>query len=182
MAFEASTFRDYAALGRAYAARAWPRSRPSATVAALADRLVPAGTGEREAALLLYGYVASSIRYVATFLGEGRVVPRDAATVLAEGWGDCKDHAALLQALLAAKGIEAQPALISLQSRYSLPDTPGLSALDHVITYVPSLDLFLDSTAPYAPFGLLLASEYDKPVVIADRDRRASEPHPADAR
>ena len=56
--------------------------------------------------------------------------------------------------------------LISLHNRYTLPDAPGLGALDHVITYVPSLDLFLDSTAPYAPFGILPAGEYDKPVVL----------------
>ncbi|MBV8913409.1 MAG: DUF3857 and transglutaminase domain-containing protein [Acetobacteraceae bacterium] len=168
VAFEASTFPDYAALGRAYVARAWPRSQPGPAIRALADELATGTTDKRETALRLYRYVASEIRYVATFLGDGRVVPRPAETVLAEGWGDCKDHAALLQALLAAKGIAAQPALISLQNRYTLPEAPGLGALDHVITYVPSLDLFLDSTAPYAPFGVLLAGEYDKPVVLAD--------------
>ena len=85
---------------------------------ALADRLTAGAAEQREVALRLYHYVASEIRYVAAFLGDGRVVPRDAETVLAEGWGDCKDHSALLQALLAAKGIEAQPALISLRDTY----------------------------------------------------------------
>jgi hypothetical protein len=146
---------------------------PGPGVRALADQLTQGTTDQRETALRLYRYVASDIRYVATFLGTGRVVPRSAESVLAEGWGDCKDHAALLQALLAAKGIAAQPALISLQNRFTLPDAPGLGALDHVITYVPGLDLFLDSTAPYAPFGLLLGGEYDKPVVLA---------HPTEAR
>ncbi len=168
-----SSFSDYAALGRAYAAGAWPRSLPSPAVQDLADRLTEGVDDKRDIALRLYQYVASEIRYVATFLGNGRVVPRDAATVLADGWGDCKDHSALLQALLAAKGIEALPALISLRNTYTLPDAPGLGALDHVITYVPSLDLFLDSTAPYAPFGLLPVTEYDKPVILA---------HPTEAR
>src|SRR4051794_4177780 len=36
VAFEASTVPDYAALGRAYAARAWPRSEPGAGVRAVA--------------------------------------------------------------------------------------------------------------------------------------------------
>jgi hypothetical protein len=162
-----SSMPDYAALGRAYASRAWPNSQPGPGVRALAERLTQGSTDPRESALLLYRYVSSEIRYVAEFLGDGRIVPRPAETVLAEGWGDCKDHAALLQALLAAKGIAAQPALISLQNRYTLPRAPGLSALDHVITYVPSLDLFLDSTSPYAPFGLLPPADYDKPVVLA---------------
>lgn len=168
IALEASTFSDYEALGRAYAARAAGRGVPGPGIAALAARLAPGGTDPRETVMRLYRYVASEIRYVAVFLREGRVVPRAAETVLAEGWGDCKDHTALLQALLAAKGIEVVPALISLHSRYDLPAVPGLGALDHVIAYVPSLDLYLDSAAPYAPFGLLLAGEYDKPVVLAD--------------
>lgn len=168
---QGSTFADYVAVGRAYAGPAWQASRPGAGVHALAEQLAPAGSSDAEAASQFYHYVASEIRYVATFLGKGRVVPRSAETVLAEGWGDCKDHAALLEALLAARGIKADPALISLHGRYDLPDPPGLSVLDHVVTYVPSLDLYLDSTAPYAPFGLLLAGEYDKPVVIADPDR-----------
>jgi transglutaminase-like putative cysteine protease len=182
IALEASTFTDYRAIGLAYAVRAWPAALPGAKVQALADELVPDGTDRREAALLLYRYVATNIRYVATFFGKGRVVPRDAETVLADGWGDCKDHAALLQALLAAKGIAANPALISMHNRYDLPETPGLTALDHVITYVPSLDLFLDSTAPYAPFGVLPSGEYDKPVVLADpRDAREARTPPMPA-
>ena len=164
---DASSFADYAALGDAYARRAVPRSQPGPAVRALAARLTADVADPRDQALRLYRHVATEIRYVALFLGQGRVVPRDAETVLAEGYGDCKDHAALLQALLAARGIEAMPALISLRALYALPAAPGLGALNHVITYVPSLDLFLDSTAPYAPFGLLPAGEYDKPVVLA---------------
>ncbi|GAC1345374.1 MAG: hypothetical protein NVSMB18_24980 [Acetobacteraceae bacterium] len=167
LSLDVSSFDDYAEVGRAYAVRAWPRSQPGAGVRALAARLAGGAGDRREIARRLYRYVSSEIRYVATFLGQGRVVPRAAETVLAEGWGDCKDHAALLQALLAAEGIEAQPALISLRDLYTLPLAPGLGALDHVITFVPELDLFLDSTAAYAPFGLLPAGEYDKPVVLA---------------
>lgn len=170
---DVSSFADYAALGRAYAFRAWPNSKPGPAARALASRLTAGVDDERERVLRLYRHVATEIRYVATFLGDGRVVPRPAEQVLAEGFGDCKDHAALLQALLDAAGIEAQPVLISLRHLYTLPSAAGLGALNHVITYVPSLDLFLDSTAPYAPFGLLPAGEYDKPVVLA---------HPAGAR
>ncbi len=164
---DVSSFADYAALGEAYAVLAQPRSVPGPMVRALAARLTAGIPEQREQALQLYRYVATNVRYVALFLGAGRVVPRDSAVVLAEGFGDCKDHAALLQALLAAQGIEAEPALISLRSLYTLPPAPGLGALNHVITYVPALDLFLDSTAPYAPFGMLPAGEYDKPVVLA---------------
>jgi transglutaminase-like putative cysteine protease len=166
--FEASTFTSYEALGRAYGVGAAAAAQPGPAVRALADSIAPAGLSERETARRLYDFVAGDIRYVATLLGDGRVVPRSAERVLVEGWGDCKDHTALLGALLMAKGIASEPALISSRRRYDLPPVPGLTALNHVITYVPSLDLFLDSTVPYAPFGELPAGEYDKPVVIAD--------------
>ena len=164
---EASSLPGYAALGDAYAQRAWPQSQPGPAVRALAERLTAGASTPREQARRLYDYVAAEIRYVALFFGQGRIVPRPAETVLAEGFGDCKDHTALLQALLAAKGIASYPALLSLRETYVLPEVAGLSALDHVITYVPALDLYLDTTAPFAPFGLLPPDEYDKPVVLA---------------
>lgn len=168
--FDGSTFESYEALGRAYGIGAAHAGQPGPAVRALANTLAPPGSSERETVRRLYDFVSADIRYVATLLGAGRIVPRSAELVLAEGWGDCKDHAALLGALLLAKGIASQPALISSHRRYDLPQVPGLSALNHVITYVPSLDMFLDSTIPYAPFGMLAASEYDKPVVIADAE------------
>ena len=121
---DASSFADHAELGRAYADRAYPRSRPGPAIQALAERLTAGAATPRDQALRLYRHVATEIRYVALFLGDGRVVPRDAETVLAEGYGDCKDHTALLQALLAARGIDAIPALISLRNLYTLPATP----------------------------------------------------------
>ena len=164
---EASTFGSYAALGDAYAARALPAATPTAPIQVLADRLTQGVTDRREQTRILYERVAQRIRYVALQLGTGRVVPHDAATVLALGYGDCKDHAALLGALLAAKGIFSEPALITAKPRYDLPSIPTLAVLDHVILYVPEFDLFLDSTSPFAPFGTLPFGDYGKPVVLA---------------
>jgi hypothetical protein len=115
----------------------------------------------------LYEYVAQHIRYVALQFGQGRVVPHDADAVMRLGYGDCKDHATLLQALLAAVGIGSEPALISVKPRYDLPRVPTLAVLDHVILHVPGLGLYLDPTASYAPFGVLPFEDYGKPVVLA---------------
>ncbi len=173
VSLDMSTLPGFEALGEAYAERAAPRAVPTPAIAALAGRLTEQAGREdtRAATLLLYRFVATDIRYVASFQGDGRVVPRAPETVLAEGWGDCKDHTALLQALLAARGIGSVPALIGLRPEPELWGAPGLGQLNHVITYVPSLDLYLDSTAPYAPFGLLPLGEYDKPVVLAEPGR-----------
>lgn len=166
VAVDLSTFADYPALGDAYAARALPQAAPDASVRALAGRLTAGLPTPAARARRLYAFVAREIRYVGLELGLGRVVPRAAAEVLRDGYGDCKDHVALLGALLAAAGVEAVPALIGTSPRYELPTTPTLAAFDHVILYLPALDTWLDATSPYAPFGVLPFAEYGKPVLL----------------
>jgi transglutaminase-like putative cysteine protease len=161
-----STFPDYAALGDAYAARALPMAVPDAAVQALADRLTDGVTDREQQARLLYEHVARTIRYVGVQIGPGRVVPHDADTVMRNGFGDCKDHVVLLQALLAARGIFSEAALITVKPQYRLPKAPTLSILDHVVLFVPEFDVYLDSTSPYAPFGVLPFGDYGKPVVL----------------
>jgi hypothetical protein len=60
---------------------------------------------------------------VAIFLGNGGYEPHDAATVLENRYGDCKDHVALLEALLKAKGIASVPVLVGSSS--TSPRRPG---------------------------------------------------------
>jgi len=136
-------------------------------IRSLADRLTAGVTNRREQARLLYEWVNGHVRYVAVYLAAGALEPHDAETVLEHGWGDCKDHAVLLQALLAARGIAAEPVMINLGNHYSLSGPPTFAQLNHLITYLPEFDLYADSTASLAPFGTLPFSEYGKPVVHA---------------
>jgi transglutaminase-like putative cysteine protease len=64
---------------------------------------------------------------VAVWLGNGGYVPHDAATILENGYGDCKDHVALLGALLKAKGIASEPVLINSGNRYTIQRGSGRS-------------------------------------------------------
>jgi len=88
-------------------------------------------------------------------VGSGGVVPHAADTVLDNFYGDCKDHVTLLEAMLTAVGIESSPALINSGNAYHLPTAPALGTINHVITYIPSLDLYLDPTAAQTEFGYL---------------------------
>jgi transglutaminase-like putative cysteine protease len=106
-----------------------------------------------------------NIRYVAIYLSVGRVVPHDAATVLQNKFGDCKDKATLMSALLATKGIASEHALINFGNAYTLPEPPTMLALNHVILYLPEFGVYDDPTANFAAFGVLAAENYDKPVV-----------------
>jgi len=98
-------------------------------------------------------------------LGAGGFIPHSAAEVLSNKFGDCKDHVILLQALLAAKDIDSSAVLISADARYTIPRAASPFAFNHLITYIPKLRLYLDSTARYAPFGTLPFADSDKPVV-----------------
>lgn len=165
--FFVSTFPDYGALGRAYAQAAAPASAVTPTIKALADKITKGASDRRAITRTLYEWVAGHIRYVAIELGKGSLVPHPADTVLSNGYGDCKDHVALLAALLRAKGITSEAVLLDALSDYDLADVATFAGLNHVITYVPDLDLYLDSTSNIAPFGVLPFTEYGKPVVFA---------------
>jgi TonB family protein len=162
-----STFPDYASLGRAYALAAGPSSAVTPTIKALADKITKGVSGRRAVARALYEWVSVHIRYVAIELGKGSLIPHAADTVLSNGYGDCKDHVALLAALLNAEGIASESVLIDGLSDYELADVATFAGLDHVITYIRDLDIYLDSTDNVAPFGVLPFVEYGKPAVFA---------------
>jgi transglutaminase-like putative cysteine protease len=161
-----STFPDYAAFARAFRVGAAGMARPSPAIGALARQLTAGLPDTQSRALALSEWVRHNIRYVGVYVGPGGVVPHPAATVLANRYGDCKDHAGLLEALLAAVGIESTSALINSGNAYRLPDAPTLGVFNHMITYVPGLDLYLDSTADSVSAGYLSSTLLGKPVLL----------------
>ena len=164
-----STFPDYPAFAQAYHARAAAAAaRPDAAIAALANQLTQGLDDMQARAIALSDWVRRNIRYVAVYLGPGGVVPHPASSVLANRYGDCKDHAVLLQALLAAAGIPSSAALVNGDDAYRLPAVPTLGVLNHVIVYVPRLQLFLDPTAGTVAGGFLPPSLLGKPVLLAE--------------
>jgi transglutaminase-like putative cysteine protease len=171
-----STFADYPAFARAYDARARDKVQPNPAIAALAADLTRDLPDAHTKALALTEWVRRNIRYVGVYVGVGGVVPHAAATVLANRYGDCKDHAALLEALLAAAGIDSTAALINSENAYRLPRVATLGVFNHVITYVPSLDLYLDSTAESIAAGYLPSSELGKPVLLTASGTLAATP------
>jgi hypothetical protein len=68
--------------------------------------------------------------------------------------------------MLRAVGIESSPGLINLGDAYGLPELAVSNPINHVITYVPSLDLYVDSTAQFAAVGTLPTGDSNKPVII----------------
>ena len=176
-----STMPDMQALGRVSKSFFAPKAVVTDEIRSLALELTAkvrgAGAGvEREKVRILYEWVARNIRYVSIALGNGRLAPNFASDILHNRYGDCKDHVVLLEALLSAVGIPSSPALINSERSYKFFEIGVHEPLDHVITYVPSLDLYLDSTDRFAVFGSLPVSDLDKPVVLINLDRLGRTP------
>ncbi len=166
-----STFADYESLAKAYGKRALPKTMPTARVKKLAKKIVGSEKGKRAKARLLYDWVASNVTYGGNCIGVGAVVPHNTDFILDNRMGDCKDHATLLGALFNAVGIQNTQALINAGSVYSLPMIPVVTSVNHVITYIPEWDMFVDSTNPTLPFGTLNFSLSDKPVILVEGDK-----------
>lgn len=165
--YAVSSFESQREIAQRYVERATPKAAVTPRIQALADQITQGVTEPRAQAQALYDWVAREISYAGNCVGIGAVVPRDLPVVLDNRMGDCKDHATLLQALLQAKGMASQQVLVNSGSMFTLPAVPVVSMVNHVINYVPSLGLFLDSTDPDALFGDLPLMVQDKPVLAA---------------
>ncbi|HEX2083367.1 MAG TPA: DUF3857 and transglutaminase domain-containing protein [Xanthomonadaceae bacterium] len=161
-----STFADYGQIARAYGDRAEAKAKVVPRIQSLADEIAGDASEPREVAKRLYEWVSRNITYAGNCIGLGAVVPRDLDVVLDNKMGDCKDHATLLQALLAAKGIDSTQALVNAGQVFELPEIPVASMVNHVINYVPSLELYMDSTAATVPFGRLPPTVAGKRVLL----------------
>lgn len=171
-----SSIPDMLTVGKFYQQSAADKEAVTPEVQALADEITAGISDPLEQARALHQYVAREIRYVAIYLGDGGVVPNFANDIIRDRYGDCKDHNTLLIALLAAKGIEAESALINSGFSYTLHKLGGVAPFNHVVTYLPTWDLYVDSTDPYAPFGVLAYDTSDKPVVLTKSQKYARTP------
>ena len=165
--FVISTFRSYSDVGDYYAEVHRGAAAVTPEVAQLAEKITASTADRRTQARLLFEWVTMNVRYVGVAVGSGKVTPTLAAATIVNRHGDCKASVALLSALLAAKGIASEPALISTGiARYELPAT-AVADFDHVMLHLPEFDLYVEPTAQYAAFGVLPWGHYDKPVLHA---------------
>ncbi|WP_250510069.1 DUF3857 and transglutaminase domain-containing protein [Caballeronia sp. GACF4] len=173
-----STFPDYASFAASYREPSVDPSTKDPAVIAFAQSLTRNDADARAKAKTLYDWVRRNIRYVAMFIGQSPAVPHRVTEVLANRYGDCKDHVALFGALLDAVGIRNEPALIGLGAVYSLPSVPGYGAgaINHVINWMPDLNLYADSTAASVEFGYLPLADMDRPTVLVNAGKLSHTP------
>lgn len=163
-----STFNTQEEIAKAYGIRATPKATPTEKVKKLADKITKDKKTNDDIVHSLYDWVATNITYAGNCVGLGAVVPHDLDFIIDNKMGDCKDHATLLQSLLLAKNIRSTQALINSGAAYELPKIPVVSMVNHVINYIPSMDLFLDSTSNSTPYGMLPRGDEEKFVLLVE--------------
>ena len=144
------------------------RADPAAVKATVAPLIAgKKSAADKEAAIL--DYLDREVRYTGIEFGEAAIVPHDPAETLAKKYGDCKDKATLLVAMLRAAGIPANVALLNVESRVDVAtDLPGLGMFDHAIVYVPGKNpLWIDATDRYAHLGQLPMGDQGRLALIA---------------
>ena len=171
-----STYPDMIAVGNAYQDAAAPMAKVTDSIRSLANNVTNGLQDDAAKVKALDHWVAKNIRYVAVTIGHGSVIPHPADQVLKNRYGDCKDHAILMEALLAAVGIKSTTALVSAGSAYTMSNVGVFAPLNHAITYVPSLDKYVDSTDEFSPFGTLSFEIMDKPTVLTALGRLGRTP------
>lgn len=168
--FEVTSFPSWASVGTAY----WVRANKMAKVTPLVQKVADMAAGKRRgwaSQKALFSWDSANIRYVGLELGVGGFVPVAANKTLQTGYGDCKAHSTLLQALFNAKGFTLYPTIINWDNVYNLPPLPTPFWFNHAIDYAPKKHIFLDSTGQYETPGQLAVGERDKPTVVTG-------PHP----
>ena len=96
----------------------------------------------------LASYVQTNLTYKAIEFGRRARIPNRPDLIIKNRYGDCKDHAVLLQQMLGSVGVPARLALVSHRGPIQT-DMPSLDQFDHMIVYVPGREgsYFLDCTS-----------------------------------
>jgi len=168
---QVTTFQSWEEIGRWYGQLQQERIAPSDAIRSKARDLTSALGTNLEKVEGLYSYVARNFRYVSLSFGVGRYQPHNAADVLTNQYGDCKDKHTLLSSLLEAADLHAWPVLINSRRKLD-EEIPSPSQFDHVITAVPLGDdlLWMDTTTEIAPFRLLNAALRGKKALVIPTD------------
>jgi len=132
-------------------------------------RKLTAGKNTRdEKAAAILQYLDREVRYTGVEFGESALVPHSPSETLSRKYGDCKDKAALMVAMLRTAKIPAYLALLDAGTREDVaPNLPGMGMFDHAIVYVPgSPDLWIDVTDEYARLGQIPTADQERLALV----------------
>jgi hypothetical protein len=118
----------------------------------------------------LLAALRAQVRYTGVEFGKAAIVPRSPKETLGRRYGDCKDQATMLVAMLRVVGIPAHVALLRTGQYFDVvPSLPGLGDFDHAIVYVPGEHpLWIDTTARCTLPGQLPLTDQARWAMVVD--------------
>ena len=167
-------FSGWADMGAWYTKLSGPRRVPDASVAEKARGLASAAAGSLAKIAALARFVQKDIRYVSVQIGVGGFQPHFATDILKNRYGDCKDKATLLAALLEASGIDSYYLIVNTSRGVVTPGSPvSLYGFNHAILAVrlpdDVPDAGLDSLVRHPRLGRLLIFDPTMPTTPLGR-------------
>jgi tetratricopeptide (TPR) repeat protein/transglutaminase-like putative cysteine protease len=160
-----STYASWEDVGRWYWHLVEEQLTPDDDLRRAARAAVTPGMSEVARVRAIHNLVVTGTRYVGLEFGIHGFKPYKVTQVLARRFGDCKDKASLMVALLREVGVESELVLVRTRRGGLIDHEPAsLSVFDHAITYVPKLDVYLDGTAEFA--GMAELPTQDQGVMV----------------
>ena len=131
-------------------------------------KLIKDATTDYDKAKKVYEFVARNIRYVAIEYGESGHEPHYANEVFVNKYGDCKDQAILLAAMLKCAGLKGYPLLIPIRGTYPMSEDFPSVIFNHAICAVEIEGklIFMDPTAETTAFEYIPLSDQDRLVLV----------------
>ncbi len=148
-----SSFGSWNEFGRWYANLISPQFALNQPLRDELQRTISGKSAELDRIRAIHEFVLKNTRYLAMEFGVFSYKPYPVSETFARRFGDCKDKASLMIALLRATGVDAEIALVRTRKLGDVSDQAiSLSVFNHAVVYVPKYNLWLDGTAEYAGF------------------------------
>ena len=145
-----STFQDWDAMGRWYAKFIADQWEVTPEIKAMVAQVTAGAKTPEDKVRAVHRWVVQQTHYVGLEFGVHGFRPYKAKQIFERRFGDCKDKALLMAAMLKEAGLDAAMVLTRTRDNGAIEATPAsLAVFNHAICYVPELDLFLDGTAEY---------------------------------
>jgi transglutaminase-like putative cysteine protease/tetratricopeptide (TPR) repeat protein len=187
---EVATGTSWASVAASYRALAEPRIQPDQVrefVRGVGGAQAPSSADDAARLAFIQALVSKlhkEVRYTGIEFGQSKLQPETPAEVLKRHYGDCKDKAALLVAMLRASGIPANLALLNAgPGRDVTPELAGMNQFDHAIAYVPPAapggkPIWIDATAEFTRVGDLPYGDQGRLALIIAEGSKDLTPTP----
>ena len=153
---EYSTAASWSDMAKMYLGMSEPQIRTD-QVTQIVRETIDANDSREEKIRKLTARLHKDVRYTGVEFGRLKIVPQPPAEVLRRKYGDCKDKATTLVAMLRAAGVPAHLVLLDSGTGHDVtPSLPGANLFNHVIVLAEGKpDIWIDATDQYTRPGRL---------------------------